>query len=329
MQQLLTAPLNVHWELTNKCNLNCQFCYQRDDEADLQANRRTRDFIIAHRIVDAKVFELTITGGEILLVPYLMELIRSFNERHITPHVTTNGTLISEDIARALASVRISVQISIDSHDPLVHDTLRGRSGSHEDALRGARRLVEHGVDVTLAFTRTKENWAHGAKVVELASRIGVGKVCVGTVMPQFGEFPAALGVELSSEQRIEEQSALEAAKEAHRNVSVQSVLDLPTSSDGAGCSDCSALRRDLAILHDGSAYPCTFTRGDQFRLGSVVTTPIADLWRSDAAALFRRHRESTAMPMCRDVALTRDRSRSVQLVSMARRVERPGTNGR
>ena len=31
----LSAPLHIHWEITNKCNFNCMQCYQKNDETKL------------------------------------------------------------------------------------------------------------------------------------------------------------------------------------------------------------------------------------------------------------------------------------------------------
>lgn len=299
---MLSAPLNIHWELTNRCNLRCIHCYQQDDERDAVMPSASLLSIIAHRIADASVFELTLTGGEIMMVKQLPWLLDFFNERGIEPHVTSNGTLVSERRADELAARRLTFQVSIDSADPSVHDGVRQKRGALARAVRGIERLVERGVSVSVAYTCMPQNADSVPGVLELAERIGVHKVCVGEVLPYFG----------GRSQRTQMTRSTEATTNAHNRLlalvdAYAGRIDLKLAFQGVETDDpvpkrqsCTALDRDLAILHDGSAYPCPFVRKAAYRLGSVVDTPIRELWSCAAAERFRREKTELHVFHCR-----------------------------
>jgi MoaA/NifB/PqqE/SkfB family radical SAM enzyme len=291
----------VHWELTNRCNLRCIHCYQQDDAPDATLPSTEILFAIAQRIVDANVFELTLTGGEIMMVPQLPEVIDFFNNAGIEPHITSNGTLVSERRADQLAERRLTFQVSIDSADPSVHDGVRQRPGALGRAVRGIERLVERKVPVSIAYTCMPQNADAAPGVVELAARVGVEKVCIGEVLPFFGD----------EERRAEMAHSADNLNDARRRLVALAVeyedrVDLRLAFQGLGATDsdpirrpCTALERDLAVLHDGSAYPCPFVRRPTACLGSVLDSSIRDIWNSSAAQRFRSEKAQLPVPHC------------------------------
>jgi MoaA/NifB/PqqE/SkfB family radical SAM enzyme len=296
---VLSAPLNVHWELTNRCNLACRHCYQQDDAADAALPGATGLWTIAERLVEAGVFELTMTGGEILLVPEVFDLIDYFNAAGIEPHVTSNGTLVDDRRADELARRRLTFQVSIDSSDPLVHDGVRRRPGALRRAVEGVERLVERGVPVAVSYTCMPQNVEDAAGVAALAEQIGVTRVCIGEVLPSYGDSQARSAMEhrrLDYVYRHLDQVREQFEGRVEVSLAMHRAGDAPTDV-------CTALDRDLAILHDGHAYPCPFVRHPDYDMGSVLEHPIAALWNSDVARRFRDEKRVASVPHCRILA--------------------------
>lgn len=296
---MLSTPLNIHWELTNRCNLSCVHCYQQDDVQDSALPEAEFLFSVAERVLEAGVFELTLTGGEILLVKQVYELIDFFNEAGIAPHVTSNGTLINDWHADQLAQRNLTFQVSIDSADPSVHDGVRGRKGALQRAVKGIARLVERRVPVSVAYTCMPQNIDDAAGVVSLAEQLGVDRVCIGEVLPHFGDATVRGQLEHATGELDSARIELNALQEEFSDrVDVKLAFqgleqDLPKPS-------CTALERDLAILHDGHAYPCPFVRNPRYDLGSVLENSIKSLWRKQVAEEFRREKVENRVPHCR-----------------------------
>ncbi len=145
------APRSFVIRLTGRCNLACDYCYEQGhrDRGDLDRATASR---IARHVLESPVIEplVCLFGGEPLLNweigEFLIETIaRGARRTGQRPsfHLTTNGTLVTPEIARAVARHAVTVQVSVDG-PPERHDRHRkypdGR-GAWEALRRGVERL--------------------------------------------------------------------------------------------------------------------------------------------------------------------------------------------
>lgn len=149
----------VTLEITEYCNLRCDYCIYNDAVQESRNHGRTRmaqatafraiEFLRAHSDVH-KEPTVGFYGGEPLTYWQLItdsveHALRVFGARTVAFAVTTNGTTVTREIARYLAQHKFGVTISIDGPKD-VHDDFRvyadGR-GTFDAAMRGLRHLVE------------------------------------------------------------------------------------------------------------------------------------------------------------------------------------------
>lgn len=295
------TPLNVHWELTNVCNLHCVHCYQQDDGPRNPLPQGHDLFKIAQRIVEARVFEVTLTGGEPLLVPQLRDLIHFFNEHDLRPHITSNGMLVDESAAQWLSEADVTFQISIDGAAAQAHNSIRGSKQAFKRATDGIRRLVDRGVSVSISYTATPMNTAEIEPVVRLGAALRVGRVCVGEVLPYYGSHASREQMKFTPTTYASFVNGLrEVATQYAGRVDVAiALMSGHQYDDTLRNAPCTALDRDLAILHDGWAYPCPFVRSREYRLGNVISTSIEDIWMSKTARRFREEKSAGTPKHC------------------------------
>lgn len=133
-------PVYVKIKLTWQCNLRCQMC---------NVWRQSRENWLTLPIVQSLANELAslgtrkvhLSGGEVLLRRDIFDVIDAFAGHGIQVNLTTNGTLLTSDIAERLANSGIhNVSISMDGATPAVHDALRGK-GNWKRTIRGIRNL--------------------------------------------------------------------------------------------------------------------------------------------------------------------------------------------
>ena len=146
------APRSFVVRLTGRCNLACDYCYENGNDGAGDHLDRPTARAIAKTILEGPVADplVCLFGGEPLVNwqegEFLIEEIsrgaRALGKRPCF-HLTTNGTLITPEIARTVARRAITVQVSIDGpkalHDR--HRTYRDGSGSYEAMLRGVEML--------------------------------------------------------------------------------------------------------------------------------------------------------------------------------------------
>lgn len=124
--------------IAEKCNLKCRKCYSWQKPTGGLSFDECKRIIDAVARVKDKECEINFGGGEPLLEPRICELISYAVRKGLKPALSTNGTLLSEDLAQALvASGLRRLSVSLDSLDATVHDTIAGVNGACEKTLQG------------------------------------------------------------------------------------------------------------------------------------------------------------------------------------------------
>jgi hypothetical protein len=151
-------PLGTRlWLYTNfDCNLACDYCCA---ESSPRAARRRLGVDVAARACEEFAGlggrEVLLTGGEPFLVPELPELIGAAT-RWTPVTVLTNAMLLQRGSRRRMLARldpgRVSMQVSLDSGTPALHDRHRG-AGSFDQARAGIALLRELGFRVRVTAT--------------------------------------------------------------------------------------------------------------------------------------------------------------------------------
>lgn len=141
------------------CNLHCDYCCVRSSptarrrELGLERARR-----IAHEAPQLGVRELFVTGGEPFLLDDIDDIVIALAEAAPVT-LLTNGMLFRGARAAALKRLprsRVTLQISLDSPEPALHDAHRGQ-GAWRRAVEGIDLARAEGFRVRLAATVATE----------------------------------------------------------------------------------------------------------------------------------------------------------------------------
>jgi AdoMet-dependent heme synthase len=141
------------------CNLQCTHCINASGPRDPWLPSMDADDVRRHLREAAAlgVREVYFTGGEPFLHPEIVPLL-AFALAHAPTTVLTNGTLIDEAMADALAALAtgsryaFEIRVSLDDPDRGRNDAIRGR-GAFDRALRAIRRLDARGLLPILTAT--------------------------------------------------------------------------------------------------------------------------------------------------------------------------------
>jgi uncharacterized radical SAM superfamily Fe-S cluster-containing enzyme len=164
------------WLYTNfDCNLHCDYCCVRSSP---KAPRRELGLARVQRIAGEAaalgVGEFFLTGGEPFLLPDIAEILIACTAVAPTT-VLTNGALLVGRRFEALRSARndrLTLQISLDSPTPELHDLHRGK-GTWERALKAIDVARAEGFRVRLAATVASDDQAEEFERFLDARRIG------------------------------------------------------------------------------------------------------------------------------------------------------------
>lgn len=174
-----TAAPVVVWNCTGRCNLRCVHCYASAGEKQSGAEMDTAS--AKNFIGDLAAFGVPVilfSGGEPLLRDDLLELASFAVERGLRVALSSNGTLIIEDIAKELSRIGFAeVGISLDGTES-INDHFRGKQGAYRAALEGIRNCIKYGLRVSLRFTITRFNFQEIRSMFSLAEHEGIDRLC-------------------------------------------------------------------------------------------------------------------------------------------------------
>ncbi|MDD5722191.1 MAG: 12,18-didecarboxysiroheme deacetylase [Syntrophales bacterium] len=169
----------VVWNATRRCNLRCVHCYSSSQ------NRLYGDELSTGEgkalIADLASFGSSVilfSGGEPLMREDLPELVRFAVDSGMRAVISTNGTLITKEIAATFANIGLSYMgVSLDGTGE-IHDRFRGVKGAFDAAVRGIRNCQDAGIKVGARFTITGENSGEIPAVFDLIEKENIPRVC-------------------------------------------------------------------------------------------------------------------------------------------------------
>lgn len=169
----------VVWNMTRRCNLKCIHCYSNSADIDYPDELTTDEG--KKLIDDLAAFGspvILFSGGEPLLRKDLLELAQYARDKGMRAVISTNGTLITKDIAAKLQKVGLSyVGVSLDGLEK-THDRFRGKKGAFAAAIEGIRNCRDAGIKVGIRFTVNKHNVADVPDMFGLLRKEKIERMC-------------------------------------------------------------------------------------------------------------------------------------------------------
>jgi len=158
--KLMQTPKSIEIAITNNCNLRCKYCFHLKSAGDVDCDLPLKEWLTFFEELNrCAIMDVTLQGGEPFCRPDLSEIIAGIVKNRMRFIILTNGTLITQKLAKEIASTgRCNViQVSIDSSIAISHDAVRGQ-GSFAKAIAGIECLQRYGVPVTVRVTINKKN---------------------------------------------------------------------------------------------------------------------------------------------------------------------------
>jgi radical SAM protein with 4Fe4S-binding SPASM domain len=296
-------PLNVHFDLTYRCNEKCVHCYlDHEDHGEMTTAEVCG---VLDQLAAAGSLFLTFSGGEIFLRKDLFAILEHARGLHFDLSLKTNALLITQARAARLRLLGVRrVQISIYSDDASVHDTITLVPGSFERTLAAIPLLKEQGIAVKIVCPLMRQNLRTYRGVMALSERLGVPYAFDMTITPMIDGNLGILqhrvaGTELLPVLR---DSALQKRQPEPGAACSSSdpILGIVTSS-GTGSNayedvPCSAGHNSCYVSPYGDVYPCVQL---PLQAGNLRRQRFDDIWlKSKELERVRAARES-ALPVC------------------------------
>lgn len=271
------APAYVQFYPTLRCNLACDFCFNRGLSAVPDVDPASFELML-DRLLGAGVATLDLLGGEPTLHQRLEELATGIAARGMSTTLSTNGRgdlalleRLEDRFGRAVFRVGVSV--------------------NEEEPPHGLRDYVAR--RAPLLKSVCSRGWQLPPAAAAHLSRPGAEYFLI------FRD-PLAPGDLADCLSYPEYRGRLDELRRRHpRAAGVACDGFVPAGAGAADAVRCPAGTTKLAVLPDGSVYPCYLLFGrPEFRLGNLLTDEFASIWGHPRLEFFRTFSEN-ACPRC------------------------------
>ena len=273
------------------CNQKCLHCYAAGQPLSDTPELTTAQWKeILAKLRAANVPQVTFTGGEPTLRADLVELVEV--AQWFVTRLNTNGRLLTPELCRRLYEASLdSVQVTLYSHDPAVHNALVGAEG-FDDTVTGIKNAVAAGLSVSVNTPLCSLNTDYAA-TVRFVHELGVRYVTCSGLIPS----GSAEGAESQATRLTEEQLT----DVLRRAVTVAEELEMEMDFTSPGwlkeetlrsmgltlVPSCGACLSNMAIAPDGGVIPCQSWLSSQ-PLGNMLTDDWDKIWQSQRCAAIR-----------------------------------------
>lgn len=291
----LTAPYRMDLAITYRCNNACAHCY----------NARPRDFIemstrewiqVLDKLWAIGIPHIVFTGGEPTLRDDLPDLIRHAELNGQITGLNTNGRKLADKtyLNRLVDAGLDHVQITLESHDPGIHDKMVCHQGAWEETVAGIRNVLETRLYVMTNTTMLTHNSPSIPQTLEFLAELGLPTVGLNALI--YSGMGKTVGTGLSEADLY---PLLDEAKRITSEHNQKLIWYTPTQYCNfdpvqmeLGVKGCTAALYNMCLEPDGSVLPC---QSYYQPLGNILSDPWEKIWNHELAVSLRERKKMPA----------------------------------
>lgn len=260
----------VLWEITNTCNYHCSYCIFSSEAIKYENELTTVEVKRAIKeLKDNNFTYIKFTGGEPFTRKDMTEILKYGAELGFDMDISTNASLITENIARELKDINFPmVHVSLDGADKNSHEFVRGKD-TFERTLRGIKYLKENDIYTRIGTVIYKKNEDKLEDIVKLAIELNANEIIFS--------FMEAVG-RLDGDDTIISKKAIDEvrneinklAQKYEKQIKVKYSFTENKVCNSEEC--CPAVKKFLYINNLGQVSPCTWVVANNSEYQSKLT---------------------------------------------------------
>lgn len=286
---------NIHIEITGKCNERCVHCYIPHDLKINQMSQSLFDNLI-EQCKEMNILHLTISGGEPMIHRDFCHFLRKCTENNFSVNLLSNLTLLTDAILEEIKRNNlISVQVSLYSMDPCIHDAITQTEGSFIKTKNAIIRLIENNIPLQISCPIMKQNINSFKTVLDwgIANNIHVSSDFV--LIAKYDHTVDNLENRLSLDdiENILIQKSREDDMFLHQ-LYEDVKLNRVRSQQDIVCSICNS---SICVSETGLVYPCVGWQS--FVLGNILESSLKNIWSQSEKIQYLQGIRRQDFPQC------------------------------
>lgn len=290
---------SLQFELTSCCNERCIHCYIPHEWKNETLDKETV-FNVLDQAAEMGTLGLTLSGGEALLHPDFIEILRYARKKDFMVTILSNLTLLNDKIVQAIKECNVSlIQTSLYSMDAAEHDFITTVPGSFEKTKKGIERLIANDIPVQISCPVMKKNLHSYKNVMKWAYEHKI-KSQTDFIMMAQSDF---------NTQNLNNRISVSETEELIRDIikvdcDYQRMLDeepkkrTPEEEEKEKLKPkCGAGTDSICIAANGNFYPCAGWQN--MVVGNIKEKTLKDIWENSEQLKFIRNITNGSFPKC------------------------------
>lgn len=286
-----SAPYRMDLAITYRCNNDCAHCYNSRPRSGPELSLGQWKNIL-DRLWELGIPHIVFTGGEPTLCPDLPELIAYAENNGQITGINTNGRRLKDPgYVKALVDAGLDhVQITLESHDPAIHDQMVQAQGAWIETVAGLRNVLASKLYVMTNTTMLRTNAPYLSETLSFLADTGVPTVGLNALIY------SGRGLEIDTglaESELPE--LLKLARSATQERDQKLIWYTPTQychfdplQLELGVKGCTAALYNMCVEPDGSVLPC---QSYYTPLGNLLVDPWDSIWNHELAVSLRERK--------------------------------------
>jgi radical SAM protein with 4Fe4S-binding SPASM domain len=285
-------------ELTSRCNERCIHCY-------IPHENKINDIepVLFYDVLDQcrrmGLLSITLSGGEPLLHPNFLEFLRRAKGNDLSINILSNLTLLNDEIIAEMKENRLSsVQVSLYSMKPEIHDSITKLPGSYIKTRDAILKLIENDIPVQISCPVMKQNINWSVDVLNWGQSHKIRTVTDYIMMARYDHTTGNLDNRLSLEEagRVINDiinNDLDYQDEVRKADFTE--IDARDTGDDIVCGVCVS---SICMVANGNVYPCAGWQS--YVAGNVYKQSLQDIWDNSPKVKYLRSLRKKDFPKCR-----------------------------
>lgn len=267
----------LQMDITQACTERCRHCYIPEYNPLFIPYEKICEILDEFRAMGG--LHVSLSGGECMLHKDIVRIIRAVRERDCTVACLSNLTVCTDEIVQALVEADGTVQVSLYSMSPAIHDEVTRRKGAWVETMGAIARLRAADIPVRISCPCLRINYKGYPDVMKFAESL---KMSAQTDFIIMGRQDCSTGnlcnrLNLDETRELLEDVILKSVPMNSEYFSPGKKAQMDSAEEWKKRKACGACVNSMCLSPTGDYYPCPGFAG--VPLGNCYRQSLREVW--------------------------------------------------
>ena len=288
---------SLQLDITEACTEHCIHCYVPEIKPLFLPFGKIQEVI--DEFAEMGGLHITLSGGECLLHPDFEKIVRYIHRKDCTCKILSNLTLCDNEKIALFKELECSVQVSLYSMDPMIHDSITRFPGSQRKTKAAIEKLYQANVPVKISCPTMQENFDQYLDVMKYAESMHMRAQTDCILMAKSDGDQSNLTHRLTLEQtrHVMKDMVMGCIPTMEKFFHPAHKKEMPSPEEWAEEKICGAGIDSMCLEADGTYCACAGFQG--FALGNCYKQSLRDVWEKSSQLKYIRQLRGKDFPKC------------------------------